>query len=91
MCFYIIHNYIDISFHSIEGKRVEINKENKADCEVKITNVGPEDEGIWRFRALYVDNQFTYKTHSYEHTVYVDVQGIQKDQTEIFFIVILLS
>ena len=71
--FYIIHN---ISFHSIEGERVNINAGNTDNCEVDITNVGPEDQGTWTFRTLYIDNDNPYKLQSHEHTVEVTVEEV---------------
>ena len=71
--FCIIHN---ISCHSIEGERVKINRGNTDNCEVDITNVGPEDQGTWTFKTLYVDKTEPYKSQYHEHTLEVEVKGI---------------
>ena len=61
-----------ITWLSIEGKRVIINESNKANCEVIISNVGPEDMGRWKFRMIYEEEGLLVL---YEHEAKVEVKG----------------
>ena len=58
----------------MEGERVEINEDNEKTCEVIIHNVGPEDNGPWKFETIYADKS-SYQVHAYEHRATVTVTG----------------
>ena len=57
---------------SIEEKRVHINESNTANCEAIISNFGPKDDGIWKFRMIYEEEG---RLVLYEHEAQVGVKG----------------
>ena len=52
-----------------------MNEENKANCEVIVSNVGPEDEGRWKFRMIYEEKEGVLVVYEHEAEVKVNVTG----------------